>query len=208
MEKRPILSTPRAQLYGSIGAIAVVVLCGLFGASMLGEQLDQVRIEAEQARSVSWVRRVISDIDGAAVRPVAVSDRGQLGSAASASIVTLDAPGISRATAMKFVAPAGYNGDIWIAMAIDESGSITGLQVLSHQETPGFGDMIARADSSWIRSFLGRSLEYPESNRWQLRGDGGDIDGVSGATITASAVVASVYAALNYLDQTKLSAIP
>ena len=62
--------------------------------------------------------------------------------------------------------------------------------------------MISNADSEWIVSFLGRSLKNPETSRWQLRTDGGDIDGITGATITASAVVAGIYRALNYIDQT------
>lgn len=204
MEKRPRLSTPQAQLYGSIGAIVVVLLGGLLGVSMLGEPLDRARTEAEQARNYTWVHSVVSgaSIEGVASKPVDVSDPIRLGSKATASIVSVHERGIRRATAMKFVAPAGYNGDIWIALAIDENGSIIGLKILSHRETPGFGDVITQADSSWTGSLLGRSLGNPEPSRWQLRSDGGDIDGVSGATITASAIVAGTYSALSYLDQT------
>ena len=208
MEKRPLLSTPEAQLCGSIAAIMVVALGGLLGVSMLAERFERARSEAEQASNSSWVYSVVSgaNIEAVASTPREVSDPARLGSKASASIVDLYEHGIRRATAMKFVAPGGYNGDIWIALAIDENGSIIGLKIVSHRETPGFADVITQADSSWTMSLVGRSLKSPEPRRWQLQSDGGEIDGVSGATITASAVVAGVYSALNYLDRTTAGA--
>ena len=208
MEKRPILTTPRAQLYGSTVAIVVVLACGLLGASMLGDKLDRARLEAEQSRNRSWIRSVVDALDKqvTAADPVEVSDPLRLGSSGKASIVTVREHGKELATAIKLVAPAGYNGDILLALAVDKKGSIIGLKILSHAETPGFGDVIGNANSSWISSFLGRSLKNPEPTRWQLRTDGGDIDGISGATITASAVVAGISNALRYVDQTTASA--
>lgn len=208
MENRPRLTNHRAQLYGSVTTIAVVLACGLLGVLMLGDQLEDARIEAEQARNVSWVRSVVSIADSQSVvsELIEVSDLVRFGSVATGSIVKFHERGMHRATAMKFAAPEGYNGDIWLAVAIDEKGSIIGLKVLSHQETPGFGDVITNADSPWTSLFLGRSLGDPEPSHWRLRSDGGDIDGVSGATITASAVVAGIYSALSYLDQTMANA--
>jgi electron transport complex protein RnfG len=208
MEKRPILTTPKAQLYGSTVAIVVVLACGLLGVSMLGDKLDRARLEAEQARNRSWIRSVVDapDKQVTAADPVEVSDPLRLGSSGNASIVTVREHGKDLATAIKLVAPAGYNGDILLALAVDKKGSIIGLKILSHAETPGFGDVIGNANSSWISSFLGRSLKNPEPTRWQLRTDGGDIDGISGATITASAVVAGISNALRYIDQTNASA--
>jgi electron transport complex protein RnfG len=101
---------------------------------------------------------------------------------------------------MKWVAPRGYNGDIELAMAVDRTGQITGLSVLTQHETPGFGAVIGELDSSWIDSFRGRSIENIQARGWQLRSDGGDIDGISGATITADAVVTGVFRALSYLE--------
>ncbi len=204
MEKRPRLSTPQAQLYGSVGAILVVLIMGLLGVAMLAEPLARARLEGEQARNASWVYAVVTgvSVDAVVSKPVTVSDPIRFGSKASVSIVHVHEHGLRRATAMKFVAPAGYNGDIWLALAIDENGSIIGLKILSHRETPGFGDVITEAGSRWTASLLGRSLANPEPTRWQLRSDGGEIDGVSGATITASAIVAGIYSALSYLDQT------
>ena len=202
------MRTPQIQLFGSIATIVVVLSCGLLGVPILGEKLDGARLKAEQARNRVWIRSVVSELDNeiAATDPEEFSDPVRLGTERPASIVTLRDGGVNLTTAMKLIAPAGYNGDIEIALAVDEQGTITGLKILSHQETPGFGDVISNADAEWIVSFLGRSLKNPATSRWQLRTDDGDIDGITGATITASAVVAGIYRALNYIDQTNAGA--
>ena len=61
-----------------------------------------------------------------------------------------------------------------------------------HSETPGLGDGIDARRSDWIAQFSGRSLD----DRWALRRDGGDIDQLTGATITSRAVLKAIHAAL------------
>ncbi|TVS10859.1 MAG: electron transport complex subunit RsxG [Gammaproteobacteria bacterium] len=86
----------------------------------------------------------------------------------------------------------GYAGDIRILIGLAADGSVLGVRVLNHTETPGLGDKIEATRSDWILGFTGRSLRDPPLNKWGVRKDGGDFDGFSGATITARAVVESV----------------
>ncbi|HIG41142.1 MAG: RnfABCDGE type electron transport complex subunit G [bacterium] len=83
----------------------------------------------------------------------------------------------------------GYNGEIklWLAVAID--GTVRGVRVISHNETPGLADDLALDVSDWILSFNGESLS---SRDWRVKKDGGDFDQFTGATITPRAVVAAV----------------
>jgi len=203
MERLQKLTTPRAQLYGSFIAVVVVLFSGTATIWLLGDKLERAREGAEEARSRSWILSVA----GAAVDTfsaadlVEISDRSRFESAVPVTLYTVRHEGRPVATAVKWLAPRGYNGDIELAMAVDRHGMVTRMSVLSQRETPGFGDVIGNPDSSWIDSFRGRSLENPEAGRWRLRSDGGDIDGISGATITAGAVVAGVLRALSYLEQ-------
>jgi len=201
------MRTLKTQLFGSIATIVVVLFCGLLGVPILGEKLDGARLKAEQVRNRVWMRSVVREFDDeiTAAYPKEFSDAVRLGTKSPALIVTLRDGSVDVVTVMKLISPSGYNGNIEIVLAVDERGTITGLKVLSHQETPGFGDAISNADSKWIVSFLGRSLKNPEASRWQLRTDGGDIDGITGATITANAVVVGIYRALNYIGQKNAS---
>jgi electron transport complex protein RnfG len=46
------------------------------------------------------------------------------------------------AVLMIVTAPDGYNGDIRLLTAIDITGTVLGVRVVSHRETPGLGDPI------------------------------------------------------------------
>ena len=72
------------------------------------------------------------------------------------------------------VAGAGYGGGFRLAVALDLDGSIQGVRVLEHAETPGFGDIL-NTPSAWLDSFAS-----------------GDVHAVTGATITSDAVKAAV----------------
>jgi|AP95_1055475.scaffolds.fasta_scaffold03490_3 electron transport complex protein RnfG len=79
----------------------------------------------------------------------------------------------------------GYNGRIELFIAYTVEGEIIGVRVLDHQETPGIGDKIDHEVSPWIDGFKGRS---PANTNWQLS-PAGDIDGITGATITSRATL-------------------
>ena len=95
-------------------------------------------------------------------------------------------------------APDGYNGDIRILIAIDASGTILGVWVISHRETPGLGDPIEIERSDWVLTFTDKSLIDPRSEGWAVKRDGGEFDQFTGATITPRAVVKAVHNTLLY----------
>ncbi|MBN1883356.1 MAG: RnfABCDGE type electron transport complex subunit G [Deltaproteobacteria bacterium] len=86
---------------------------------------------------------------------------------------------------------AGYSGDIGLMVGVDPDGIITGVEVISHAETPGLGSKIT--ESWFLALFPGRDLE---NTRWAVKKDGGDIDQITGATISPRAVVEAVYEGL------------
>jgi electron transport complex protein RnfG len=109
------------------------------------------------------------------------------------------------AVVFRLIAPDGYNGRISLLVGILDSGKISGVRVLSHNETPGLGDGIEFQRSDWIRSFDGKSLNNPLASGWAVKRDGGDFDQFTGATITPRAVVRAVRRALEYFDTNRQS---
>jgi electron transport complex protein RnfG len=99
---------------------------------------------------------------------------------------------------LEAVAPDGYSGDIFLLIGIDANGSVTGVRVTAHHETPGLGDYIDHAKSAWIDQFVGKSLLKPEPKHWKVAKDGGAFDARAGATISPRAVVKAVKSALDY----------
>lgn len=86
----------------------------------------------------------------------------------------------------------GYGGDISVMTGIAISGEVTGVQILSMNETPGLGAN-AKKDS-FLSQYTGKSSEL------KVKKDGGDIDSLTGATITSRAVTAAVSEAIAIHD--------
>jgi electron transport complex protein RnfG len=121
------------------------------------------------------------------------------------SVVTYRARLDSRAVAvvLKIAAVNGYNGNINLLVGINENGTLCGVRVTSHKETPGLGDAIEVERNDWILDFFGLTLEKPPRESWAVKRDGGEFDQFTGATITPRAVVEAVRLALEYFEKHK-----
>jgi electron transport complex protein RnfG len=94
----------------------------------------------------------------------------------------------------------GFGGPVVLMVGFDTEGVVTGIKVLSHAETPGLGSLITEEDNVLVGSILGKN---PSTMTFSVSKDGGDIDALTGATITSRAYVATVEKAFNaYLQQT------
>lgn len=100
-------------------------------------------------------------------------------------------------------APDGYSGDIHMIAGINRNGTIAGVRVLSHKETPGLGDKVDLRKTPWILDFDGKSLIDPSKESWKVKKDGGYFDQFTGATITPRAVVNQIFKVLSYVEQEK-----
>lgn len=101
------------------------------------------------------------------------------------------------------IAGNGYNGPIHLLIGIRVDGTIAGVRVVKHRETPGLGDAIEERRSHWILGFNTKSLNNPAPHQWKVKRDGGEFDQFTGATITPRAVVKAVHSALVYFEQNK-----
>lgn len=106
--------------------------------------------------------------------------------------------GVVTAVILPLVAPDGYSGKIHIIAGINADGSVAGVRVLSHKETPGLGDKVDTKKSDWILSFNGRNKNSANADNWAVKKDGGEFDQFTGATITPRAVVNAVARGLDY----------
>ena len=100
-------------------------------------------------------------------------------------------------------APDGYNGKIKLVVGVLRNGTLSGVRVVAHKETPGLGDAIESIKSDWVLGFNGTSLEQPELNNWKVKRDKGYFDQFTGATITPRAIVKAVKNTLLYYQQHK-----
>lgn len=94
----------------------------------------------------------------------------------------------------------GYSGTIRILAGILPDNNIKGLEIIEHAETPGLGAKIS--ENAFKDQFQGKAVL---STRWTVKKDGGDIDAITGATISPRAVVAALKTGLevytNHFDK-------
>lgn len=83
----------------------------------------------------------------------------------------------------------GYAGAIRVLIGIEYDGTVTGIRILEHRETPGLGDKIVASRSDWVFQFDGRSLGDPGLEQWSIKRDGGEFDQLTGASVTPRAVI-------------------
>ena len=91
------------------------------------------------------------------------------------------------------VRPVGFDGEIVMMVGVDFEGKVLGISVVSHTETAGLGAVAAaktEAGNSFRGQFVGVDAECLVTK------DGGEIDAITGATITSRAVCVGVSAAV------------
>jgi electron transport complex protein RnfG len=98
------------------------------------------------------------------------------------------------------VAPKGYAGPIEMVMGLKADGSISGVKILSQKETPGLGTKLA--DEVFMAPFK-KLLETKPKPVFLVKKDGGDVDGITAATISSRAFCAGVREALSTYEKVK-----
>ncbi|OGC22867.1 hypothetical protein A2310_00525 [candidate division WOR-1 bacterium RIFOXYB2_FULL_37_13] len=93
-----------------------------------------------------------------------------------------------------FASPRGYSSNINMLVGIDSNAKISGIKIVSQNETPGLGTNVAK------RSFLDQFLGKTANDQIEAKKD---IDAITGATISSRAVCRGVREALNDFEKNK-----
>lgn len=133
--------------------------------------------------------------------PIPEASLETLGLASSAVIHIARRDGQPVAVIVPATAPDGYSGDIDLIVGVNTDGSVAGVRIISHSETPGLGDKVDTNKSDWVFSFDGKSLGKPAVGQWKVKKDQGVFDQFTGATITPRAVVNQVKKVLLYFEE-------
>ena len=92
------------------------------------------------------------------------------------------------------VLPSGFDNTITMMVGVGNDGKVLGISVVSHTETAGLGAVAAAktsAGEAFRAQFVGKSGAVAVSK------DGGELDAITGATITSRAICVGVNAALD-----------
>lgn len=164
-------------------AVTLLLITGIVAAALAGiNSLTASKIlQNKQAKTWKAIQKVVP------------------GAIISGEVAYADATGIvkhvyeaSEGYAVE-VAPVGFGGAITMMVGISHEGKILGVAVVSQTETAGLGAVVAadnQAGHHFREQFVGLS------GNLTVEKDGGDIDSITGATITSRAVTVGINAAL------------
>jgi len=200
-----MLST-RNNLFRSAASLALVAVIGT--ALLAGvDRLTKTRIAEQEKRAIlDQLGQLISpDLYNNELQQDLFSFQDDLHFPKGQTVTTYRArlDGKAVAVILKMVAVNGYNGKINLLVGINENGTLCGVRVTSHKETPGLGDAIEVERNDWILGFYGRALDNPPPDGWAVKRDGGEFDQFTGATVTPRAVVQAVRLALEFFAEHK-----
>ena len=173
--------------------LAITLVSGLLLAGVHDITAEPIKVAEENAKIAAY-ETVFPDAEGffdceTDISAFAPDNDVELGELQCA----LDGSGNVIGWVMTLTSPKGYGGDIQIAVGITNDGSLTGMTVISMGETPGLG---AKCTGREFQSqFAGITAKSITSTKTGKSADN-EIDAISGATFTTTAIVQAVNAGL------------
>jgi len=178
--------------------------------------------KAKAAKVYNGLKAVLPAFDNDLVktRQVCKSESG-----ADVDIYTAKKAGKVVGYAARATVSTGYGGQVEGLLGLSPDGKITNYVISSHNETPGLGTRVTERKEVKTIFNLGKKKDSPklEPNRildqyighsatsgdswktrpWKLKKDGGDVDSVTGATISSNAVRGIAWEAVSAFEKNK-----
>jgi electron transport complex protein RnfG len=196
MNKAPILIA--AVILGSfaVGGVGLVAMTHELTDARIAENQRQAMLA--KLKAIVPAERMVND---PLADRIEVSDPDLLG-AIQTEVFRVRGDDGPVAVILQPVVPDGYAGPIRLLVSVLRDGSLGGVRVLEHHETPGLGDKIDEKKDDWIvEQFSGKSLADPVPEKWQVKRDGGVFDQFTGATITPRSIVKAVKNTLLFVER-------
>ncbi|QSX07980.1 RnfABCDGE type electron transport complex subunit G [Alkalibacter rhizosphaerae] len=95
--------------------------------------------------------------------------------------------------------PKGYGGNITVLTGIALDGTVTGMRVVSHSETPGLG--AKSTEPAFMDQFQGLSAGEPVSVIKSGTSQGNEVNAITGSTITSQGVTDGVNASIEVFGE-------
>ena len=181
----------------------------LIGTAILAVTFNLTHVliaQSEEGEKLKLINQVVPEplYDNELIKDtLVISANAQLGTEQDTVAYRGRLKGQPSVVVLESIAPDGYSGKIGMIVAINYNGTISGVRVVNHKETPGLGDYIDIFKNKWIVLFTGTSHARYKEEDWQVKKDGGQFDYMAGATITPRAVVKAVHKTLHYFDENR-----
>ena len=180
--------------------VVLLVICTTSGVVL--SYVNEATIAPREYQYIKFVQEpsikaVLSDYDNDPVKERIKLVVGEDEEGKPLEIVVFPAKKGGETQAVAYSAAAkGYHDLIEVMIGVGPKGTLTGISIMTHTETPGLGARIVEPE--FTDQFAGLDLETTK-----LSAEGGKVDALSGATFSTVGVITAVGAALEQFPQIK-----
>lgn len=161
-------------------SLLVITLVAGLSLGFINDITKGPKAAAKLERKVNALKQVLPEFDNDVVSEVKLIKLENVKDSTEIYIATLK--GQDAGTAIIGSSEKGFSGLIKIMVGFNPDGSINNISVLEQKETPGLGTKMK--DDKFIRQYRGKN---PSSFNMKAKKDGGEVDALTGATITTRA---------------------
>ena len=176
-----------------ITVIAGLGLGAVYGITKVPIEKANYNIQQNAYRTVFPDAASFEDMDG--FDSAKATEAGYADDTIENCVVAVDASGAELGYVISVTDPNSYGGDVTLSIGVTDDGTLNGYSITTINDTAGLG-MKAKEDS-FSSQFAGKQVESFEVTKTGATSDN-QIDAISGATITSSAVTSAVNAGLAY----------
>ena len=170
---------------GAILLVITTICAGLLG--FINNLTPPVIKLGRQETQNQAVKKLLPDVE--TVKEIEVTDQDKI----TTAFITYK--GSDYTGSVIKVYPEGYGGSIELLVGILPEGKVAGIQVLSHQETPGLGANMDKED--FKAQFPGKQTPIVVN---KMNPSENEIMAITGATITSKGVADGVNLAAEYVQ--------
>ena len=177
-----------------ITVIAGLGLGAVYGITKAPIEKANYNIQQNAYRTVFPDADAFNDMDGfdSEKATEAAAAAGYADDTIENCVVAVDASGAELGYVISVTDPNSYGGDVTLSIGVTNDGTLNGYSITTINDTAGLG-----MKDSFSSQFAGKQVESFEVTKTGATSDN-QIDAISGATITSSAVTSAVNAGLAY----------
>jgi electron transport complex protein RnfG len=182
----------QVKMTGMLMMVTVVAAAALAGVNAVTKPRieEQRRLALERALTIA-----LPQADSSAIFPIMDNDKVLY-------YKGYFSPDTSTLVGYAFVAYGkGYSSTVETMVGVDTSGTICGTKVLHQVETPGLGTKIEEIRYGEDKPWFQEQFKKRRAKELVVDKDGGEINSVTGATISSRAVTKSIAEGLVWLEK-------
>ncbi len=178
------MSEKKESLLSMVVSLGVITIVAAVLLAWVNNITDAPKKATEIQRQVEAVQKVVPEFDN---NPISDAVMVELDNGELLTLYPAKNNGSLVGVAVESFSNDGFSGEIKVMYGFDREGNIYGYEVLSHAETPGLGAKMQEWFMSEVgnRSVIGKNPQ--KTSMFVSKDAGGEIDGITAATITSRA---------------------